>query len=380
MGNQLTPQARAILQARIAQQQAAKGAQPVAIQSTAVASTVPSGLNFDKMMHDYNTLGGNTGFYKFVIGKNVLRFLMNPSDDLFYMTSLETFIPSANPNDRGTYITSPKSGGNVDAYCPVSAMVDKLNHIAQVSVDKQQVAAAQQLAKELRINESWKSNVLVREGNIVSVKLIQYGRQIFKGLVTQLSALVDENDIQGGVLLNHFANDTTGIGVVIIREGMGLSTKYSVVVTAKVWPATPEQLEQRVDLRKLIQPTPDVDTENALCRLFGVGEGLFDSLITPDNLDMKIPVMDGDRKVTGYTSPTVVQPIQHPQPIVTQQQQMPQPVTPQAQVVDTGIPVCIAQYPNAVAGYNCDSCVQKALCIEVTAIQGSADGVEVTLI
>lgn len=341
--------------------------QPAHTVKTSIPSRLPekssSAFNYAKMKQDLAELGSGNEFYELQPGKNTVRFLMNPSGDLFYGCFQQVFIPSSIPGEKGRAFVSPKTEAR-DAYCPASALREKLLLMAKAGNE-----AASALADQLKPTQSWLSNILAQnEAGTWTNQILRYGRMIFKGVCSYVDASVDPEDIIDGLLSGsaNIADSKQGRIVVITKTGRGMKTEYSVTVRDKVLPATREQLAARVDLAKYTTPSDVGDIEAALCELLDADPDQFQDLLDPE-CDFDIPYIESNRpsnKVRGAKTPARQQSVNRKGKTASEDDvaEEDEEEEDDASSSQSPIPECFGNYRNPLAGLSCKKCDEADNC------------------
>ena len=371
---------------RIRQIAAAKQARAAALPTTARSPEQGQEIiDWAQMLDDYSALGGGADFWQFEPGENRVRFLMNPDGYAFYACRLQTYIPSCRDDGKGMFVVSPKTV-DTDAYCPISALCDKLKAMGIAAGTGTEIAnRTAALVTRLTPRELWLSNALVREAQAWRPVVVQYSRGVFKALVTQMRHQIDADaapstGLDDGLLLDgNIAHPQHGCMIVVERTGKGLGTRYSVTVTAKVCPVDDAQLAHRTDVRGLCQPTDVADIEMALCKAFGFTD--FAMAVSATGT-FPVPALDASGDIVPYaSSPMQRQPVAGSGPLAGLQpmaqvpsvaeEDLPVPSVspvPDPAMLDAAIPPCIASYGKPQPGLDCKTCSFATECEGVTVL------------
>lgn len=188
-------------------------------------------LNMDEMKSRLNAESqqnySNTDYDKLQQGKNVRRVLWPKGDkDSFYSEGYLHFGLGA---DGKSVATCPKTWGSKEK-CPICEYVDQL----QASKNKDD----QKLAKDIKAKRRIYINVINRDDEEETPKVLPIGVTILKGLLETICD-ADYGDI---------TDPEDGRDITITRKGQGLKTEYSVLPKPKSSEAsenqTPEEIEQ----------------------------------------------------------------------------------------------------------------------------------------
>lgn len=169
----------------------------------------------------------NTDYDKLQQGKNVRRVLWPKGDkDSFYSEGYLHFGLGA---DGKSVATCPKTWGSKEK-CPICEYVEQL----QASKNKDD----QKLAKDIKAKRRIYINVLNRDDEEETPKVLPIGVTILKGLLETICD-ADYGDI---------TDPEDGRDITITRKGQGLKTEYSVLPKPKSSEAsesqTPEEIEE----------------------------------------------------------------------------------------------------------------------------------------
>lgn len=188
-------------------------------------------LNMDEMKSRLDAESqqnySNTDYDKLQQGKNVRRVLWPKGDkDSFYSEGYLHFGLGA---DGKSVATCPKTWGSKEK-CPICEYVDQL----QASKNKDD----QKLAKDIKAKRRIYINVINRDDEEETPKVLPIGVTILKGLLETICD-ADYGDI---------TDPEDGRDITITRKGQGLKTEYSVLPKPKSSEAsenqTPEEIEQ----------------------------------------------------------------------------------------------------------------------------------------
>lgn len=225
-------------------------------------------LNVRRMLEDAAAQKRGGDYLQLAPGENRVRFLMNPGSDTFYAARYTTYLPFGGATDKGQSVVSPRTADPA-AYCPLTTVSDALHAIANDATSRGK--RAKELRDAIRPRMQYLSNVLLYEGKQWRSGILQFGPQVFNGIVDSLKHQLDDDDLDGDYTETHnIAHPTSGNIVVIERKGQKLGTTYSVTLLSKTLPATKEQLATRTDLLRMCTPTDTAVLESALCQWFGV--------------------------------------------------------------------------------------------------------------
>lgn len=188
-------------------------------------------LNMDEMKSRLDAESqqnySNTDYDKLQQGKNVRRVLWPKGDkDSFYSEGYLHFGLGA---DGKSVATCPKTWGSKEK-CPICEYVDQL----QASKNKDD----QKLAKDIKAKRRIYINVLNRDDEEETPKVLPIGVTILKGLLETICD-ADYGDI---------TDPEDGRDITITRKGQGLKTEYSVLPKPKSSEVsesqTPEEIEE----------------------------------------------------------------------------------------------------------------------------------------
>ena len=280
-------------------------------------------LDIDRLREDYQHVGAAAEFYELQAGRNVVRFLPNPTGSLFYAWGLQMFIPNADGAGNGRYFISPKTKDS-DAYCPVASIVDKLHRQASLAGDPGIQSDARKLADALTPHEIFLSNVLVQQPDgSGTVCVMRFKRSVYRALAAYVLNSAQEADPETASETVNIAHPVTGVKVVIEKSGQGMKTRYNTVITAKQQPVGPDVLAARVDVEARMATSDTAAIEEALLNLFGIDD--FAYLIDPDT-PIELPILE-DRSQRG--APQARTRVQQPTNVARTQRRTLAPATPQ---------------------------------------------------
>lgn len=246
-------------------------------------------LDIDRLREDYQHVGAAAEFYELQTGRNVVRFLPNPTGSLFYAWGLQVFIPNADGAGNGGYFISPKTKDS-DAYCPVASIVDKLHRQSSLAGDPGIQSDARKLADALTPREIFLSNVLVQQPDgSGTVCVMRYKRSVYRALAAYVLNSAQEADPETASETVNIAHPVTGVKVAIEKSGQGMKTRYNTVITAKQQPVGPDVLAARVDVEARMASSDVSAIEEALLNLFGIDD--FAYLIDPDT-PIELPILE----------------------------------------------------------------------------------------
>lgn len=279
---------------------AAKGKSKVAEEPAKKKKPVRSGLDLKAVRRAAAEIEEGGKYYTLKPGTHSIRFMQNPNDNSFFVTSQKVYIPeptSGKGKDKDkpkkNAFVSPRSLGR-DQFCPAQAAYEALVR-SGTEVNKK-------LAKEIKPSHRFYSNAVVKDPKTNEWKVVQmeYPPKVFQQVSAHLFAACEdeENELEEGELLEEdiVSDPETGVIFKITREGTGqFDTEYSVSPTTKKLPLKQEWLDARVDLSKEAAPS-DVDAiSDAVCEYLGIDDlSEITGASAPDSADGEEDDVDDD--------------------------------------------------------------------------------------